>query len=269
MYLCIPRLFSGEGTPIQGSPVRRYLYTANSGQGIQALLSAEETIRAAARRVMDWDEAMPLLEQYWGHHSESEVRGAMAATKREEAEQAERERQSAENDLVATQQRLGIIEGDELLAARRQAETLEVRLSHLEYERKIAMAQEEESAAKQEVERLAGADKIYLSWEERSRALSRLQDLADARAGLEEAEGAVPMAQAAFEEATQRADETHEQLDALGRNLEDAFHRRGQTAERMARLEADIARLEAQIGSHSRLTGTESECPVCTQPLDE
>jgi DNA repair protein SbcC/Rad50 len=238
-------------------------------QGFKALLSAEETIRAAARRVTAWDQAVPLLEQYWGHCTESEERGAKAATKRDEAKQAERERQNVENDLVATQQRLEVIERDELLAARNQAEAVQARLLCLEHERKIAVAQEEQSAAKREVERLGGADETYVNWQNRSRALPHLQHLADARAGLEEAECAVPLAQAAFDEAAQKADEAHERLDAIGRDLEEAAQRRAQAAQRIARLQADIARLEGQIASHGRLTGEESECPVCTQALDE
>jgi len=99
--------------------------------------------------------------------------------------------------------------------------------------------------------------------------LPHLQSLADVRARLEEAEQAVPLAQAAFNIASQKAAAMHEQLDVIRQQIEEAIQCRNQATERVTLLKTEIAHLEGQIESHSSLTGQENECPVCAQVLNE
>ena len=238
-------------------------------QDIQTLLSEEETIRAAAQRVAAWDRAALRLERYWGHRTAANTHRTEAAAKRDEVGNAERERRDAENNLGITQKRLAVIDRDELPMARDQAATAQVRVIRLDHERKIAVAQEQMDKAQRDVKLLAGADETYASLQNRWRMLPRLQGLADARARLEEAERAVPLAQAAFNIASQKAAAMHERLDVIRHQIEEAIQCRNQAAERVARLKTEIAYLEGQIVSHSSLTGQENECPVCAQVLNE
>lgn len=208
-------------------------------QNLQTLLSVEETIRAAARRVGAWDQAATHLERYWGHRTAANTHHTRAAAKRVEVGNAERERQDAGNSLVVTQKRLEAIDRDELPMVRDQAATAQAHVLRLEHERKIAMAQEQVDETQRDIERLAGADETYVSLQNRRLLLPRLQDLADTRARLEEAEHAVPLAQAAFNIASQKAAAIHEQLDVIGHQIEEAIQCHNQAAERVALLKED------------------------------
>src|SRR5262249_28582431 len=152
---------------------------------------------------------------------------------------------------------------------RDQAATAQARVLRLDHEQKIAVAREQVDEAQRDVKRLTGADETYVSLQTRWRMLPRLQALADARALLEEAEHAVPLAKAALDIAFQKAAAIHERLDFIEHQIEEAIQCRNQAAERVAQLQAEIARLEGQITSHSSLTGQENECPVCAQVLNE
>ena len=201
-------------------------------QDIRELLREEDRIQTAAQRVEVWGKVASRLEQYWRWRGEANVHHANAAAKRAEAEDAMQKQQSTENSLAALQQRRNVIERDELPTARQQAEATRTRLLRLEHERKIAVARGQEISAQRDVEELAGADEAYVNWQNRSRALPRLQTLADARKRLKDVENAVPQAEATFNEASQKSEEAHKELDAIGHKLEEADHLRTQADER-------------------------------------
>src|SRR5262249_43147848 len=145
-----------------------------------------------------------------------------AAAKRVEVGNAEHERRDAENSLGTTQKRLEVIDRDELPMSRDQAATAQARVLRLDHEQKIAVAREQVDEAQRDVKRLTGADETYVSLQTRWRMLPRLQALADARALLEEAEHAVPLAKAALDIAFQKAAAIHERLDFIEHQIEEA-----------------------------------------------
>src|SRR5262249_31590731 len=60
----------------------RRLQQERRAEELQTLLSVEETIRAAARRVAAWERVASRLERYWGYRTAANTHRTRAAAKR-------------------------------------------------------------------------------------------------------------------------------------------------------------------------------------------
>lgn len=236
---------------------------------MKLLLHEEQAIRAAAERVTAWDRAIVQLRTFWDRRDTAAKLRGQAELERREATKNDTERRVLELDHNTDQERYDRIEQVELPEMQREQREAEQRQARLDLELKIATALVELTTTQQKILELEGAEEIYQQWQRRQDALARLQNLLEARQKLADVEDKLLIAEDSHKQAVADVTTAREQLEKIDYALTEADMTSEQYIKELGALERDIAQLEGQIESHGKLTGHETECPVCAQSLDE